>query len=95
MIPERRMELGSFEAELRREGFLDVAVKSLEAGAVIESHAHAFDVRALVLEGDITLRVDGGSTRYGPGEVFVMARGREHVEQVGSAGVRYMVGRRA
>ena len=59
-----------------------------------DTQARAFDVRALVLEGRIALTVDGAKRTYGAGEVFAMAAGCRHVEDVGERGVRYIVGRR-
>jgi quercetin dioxygenase-like cupin family protein len=87
------MDVGAFEATLKRDGF-ETEVKSVEAGKVVHGHAHDFDVRALVLEGDISLTVGGTTTQYKPGDVFTMARGCEHIETIGPAGVRFLAGRR-
>ena len=57
-------------------------------------HAHHFDVSALVLEGEITLGVAGQRRTYRPGDQFTMAAGCMHTEDVGPAGVRYVIGRR-
>lgn len=88
------MDPNAFEHALRHAGFSEVETKTLPAGMANTAHAHAFEVRALVLDGDITLTADGERRTYGPGEVFTMAAGREHAEQVGQAGVRYLVGRK-
>ncbi|BDG73004.1 cupin domain-containing protein [Roseomonas fluvialis] len=89
------MDTAAFEAALRAEGFADVATKFVPHAPPTPEHSHPFDVRALVLEGEVTLICAGESRRYGPGEVFAMAQGRAHAEAVGPAGVRYLVGRRA
>ena len=88
------MHPDAFEHALRHAGFAEVETKTLPPGLANTAHAHAFEVRALVLDGDITLTADGERRTYGPGDVFSMAAGREHAEQVGEAGVRYLVGRK-
>ena len=82
-----------FETALRRDGF-DVQRKSVPAGTVVAPHAHPFDVRALVLNGEITLTVEGIDYAYREGDIFVMPAGHLHGETVGPAGVDYLVGRR-
>ncbi|MDQ5847822.1 MAG: cupin domain-containing protein [Pseudomonadota bacterium] len=88
------MDIARFENALRKDGFAEVETKSLPAGMHNDEHDHAFDVRALVLEGRIALTVDGATRTYGEGEVFTMAAGCRHAEDVGGQGVRYLVGRR-
>ena len=51
-------------------------------------------MRALVLDGEITLTVSGDARTYRSGDVFTMAAGCAHAESVGPDGVRYLVGRR-
>lgn len=84
----------SFEARLRREGFPEIRTNQLAPGCHNDEHSHPFDVLALVLEGDITLTVDGKARLYRPGDEFAMKAGCRHVEDVGPLGVRYLVGRR-
>jgi quercetin dioxygenase-like cupin family protein len=84
----------SFEARLRNEGFPEIRTNQLAPGCHNDEHSHPFDVLALVLEGDITLTVDGKARRYCPGDEFAMKAGCRHVEDVGAKGVRYLVGRR-
>jgi quercetin dioxygenase-like cupin family protein len=88
------MDATAFEMGLRDDGFTEVATRSQPPGHATQPHAHAFDIRALVIEGEITLTVAGDATRYGPGDVFTMARGREHAETVGPDGVTTLAGRR-
>ncbi|UPY35294.1 cupin domain-containing protein [Sediminicoccus sp. KRV36] len=82
-----------FEAALLRDGF-SAETRAIEPDRVTPEHSHPFDVRALVLEGEITLSSAGGSRTYRPGEVFTMAAGCPHAEAVGPTGVRNLVGRR-
>jgi quercetin dioxygenase-like cupin family protein len=88
------MDTKEFERALRSDGYTDVEVKNVPAGTHNDEHAHPFDVRALVLDGRIALTVDGVTRIYGAGDVFTMASGHPHVEDIGEQGVRYLVGRR-
>jgi len=82
-----------FELALRRDGF-DVRRDTMPPDAVVSEHAHPFDVRALVLNGGITLTVEGVQYAYREGDIFVLPAGHRHAEAVGPAGVDYLVGRR-
>ena len=84
----------SFEARLRSEGFPEIRTNQLAPSCHNDEHSHPFDVLALVLDGEITLTVDGKARRYGVGEEFSMKAGCKHIEDVGPQGVRYLVGRR-
>lgn len=88
------MDTTSFKAKLEKDGFADIETKQLDAGTSTMAHGHPFDVRALVLDGEIALTVDGETRHYRRGEEFTMAAGCRHAEQVGAAGVSYLVGRR-
>ena len=74
--------------------FNKVPGKSLPAKEHNAAHSHEFGVRALVTQGEITLTVSGVTTPYRQGEIFTLAAGCEHVEDAGSEGVTYLVGRR-
>jgi len=90
----RTMNPETFESELRRDGFAEIDTRSMPPGQVNPLHTHPFAVKAMVLDGEITLTVDGVARVYRNGDVFTMAPGCEHAEQVGRAGVSYLVGRR-
>lgn len=88
------MNTGDFENSLRAAGYREIETKQLPADTHNAEHDHSFDVRALVLDGDITLTVAGEARTYREGEIFTMAAGCRHVEDIGAEGVRYRVGRR-
>jgi quercetin dioxygenase-like cupin family protein len=84
-----------FEAELLRDGYLEVVDKRIPADVVIDDHTHPYDVRALVLEGEATIACAGEAPRvYRPGDVLVVAAGVTHTEHYGPEGYRFLVGRR-
>lgn len=88
------MNPSSFEDRLRADGYGEIETKQLAAGTHNAAHDHPYDVHAMVLDGEITLTVEGESRAYRTGDVFTMAAGCRHAEQIGEDGVRYLVGRR-
>ena len=88
------MDAKAFEAGLTADGYQRIETKELPRGHQAAAHAHDFDVRALVLAGEITLTWNGAARSFAAGEVFTMDAGCAHTEAVGPDGVRYLVGRR-
>jgi quercetin dioxygenase-like cupin family protein len=88
------MDRSAFEARLKTEGFPEIRTNELPPNRHNPEHSHPFDVLALVLEGDITLTVEGKARTYRVGDEFSMKARCPHVEDVGPAGVKYLVGRR-
>ena len=88
------MNATEFEARLRADGFTEVLTAARQPNEAQSDHAHDYEVRALVLEGDITLTCGGETRTYRAGDTFSMEAGRSHVERVGEGGVRYIAGRK-
>jgi quercetin dioxygenase-like cupin family protein len=87
------MDSAAFEAQLRQDGF-EVETKQVPWREPSREHDHPFDVRALVLGGEITLTVAGAPRTYRAGEVFSMPAGCRHAEAYGAEGLHYILGRR-
>jgi quercetin dioxygenase-like cupin family protein len=88
------MERDDFIEMLAREGFQTTVLVEREADAFLEDHTHAFEAKALILEGELTLEVAGNATRYGIGDVFHLVKNEAHSERYGPEGVCYLVGRK-
>jgi quercetin dioxygenase-like cupin family protein len=88
------MDADQFTARLQAEGYPEVRINQLEPNRRNAEHQHPFDVLALVLEGEITLTVEGRARTYRAGDEFSMQAGCRHIEDIGPQGVRYLVGRR-
>ena len=85
----------AFESDLRREGF-DVIHGGQKPNFTEEMHAHGdFDVRIMVLSGEITVNRDGGSTTFRAGDHCEIPGDCQHCTQVGPEGVAYIVGKAA
>jgi quercetin dioxygenase-like cupin family protein len=88
------MERDDFVEMLAREGFQTTVLVEREAGDFADGHAHAFEAKALILEGEITLRIGDNETRYQTGDVFHLEPNEAHTERCGPEGVCYLVGRK-
>jgi quercetin dioxygenase-like cupin family protein len=64
------MNEAEFETALRQAGYLDVERKQVPPDHSTEPHSHPFDVRTLVLAGEVTLTSKGESRTYRAGSVF-------------------------
>jgi quercetin dioxygenase-like cupin family protein len=82
-----------FEAMLASEGVSTVVEVVREANGGLDLHSHPFEARALILEGEITVVVNGETIHCGPGEQFHLAANTPHTEHYGPQGVRYVAGR--
>lgn len=83
----------AFESDLRREGF-EVIHGGQKPNFSEEMHAHGdFDVRIMVLSGEITVNRDGGSTTFRAGDHCEIPGDCQHCTQVGPEGVAYIIGK--
>jgi hypothetical protein len=58
-----------------------------------ELHAHDFDVRIMVLGGEITIVRDNKAETFRAGDHCEIAAGCQHTAQVGPEGIAYIVGK--
>jgi quercetin dioxygenase-like cupin family protein len=94
MSGETRLTPEAFARELASAGFNAPIVVERGPNESLEEHAHPFEARALILEGEIALTLEGRETVYRPGDIFHLPRGARHAERYGPSGVRYLVGRK-
>ena len=79
---------------LLREGFPEpVEVQQVSDGQ-LGIHEHPFEVKAFVVEGDITIVIDGLSKNYKAGEIFHLEFKQLHAESYGPEGVKYLASRK-
>lgn len=88
------MHRDEFLALLSSEGFHEVATVSRDLNGSLDLHAHPFEAKALILEGDVTIRTGDDASTYRAGDIFHLATNIEHSEQYGPQGVSYLVGRK-
>jgi quercetin dioxygenase-like cupin family protein len=87
------MDIAEFEQALKRDGFTEILTAGFQAGHDLGDHAHPYGLRALVLEGEFRITVDGTETVYRPGEIFALSLGVHHSER-SPGGVRFLIGRK-
>jgi quercetin dioxygenase-like cupin family protein len=89
------MNAEDFLAGLKADGYDEIEHKSVSAGTRFGEHQHAWDARLLVVEGELTLGLGGGTRTYRPGETFEVGRERPHSERYADdRETRLIVGRR-
>ncbi|MEI7874359.1 MAG: hypothetical protein WCK95_19675 [Alphaproteobacteria bacterium] len=87
------MDQAAFESELKRDGY-EMQVNTTAGAKINPQHSHPFDVRAMVMQGAITLSRDGAARTYQAGETFSMPRGCLHFESYGPEGAVILLGRK-
>ncbi|WP_413706128.1 cupin domain-containing protein [Ralstonia sp. Ralssp110] len=87
------MDRDAFVSALRAEGFSEFVLVTREPGE-LDTHTHAFEAKALILEGEIHIRAGGAERVYRPGDTFHLAANAPHTERYGPQGVQYLVARR-
>lgn len=88
------MDRQVFEAELKREGYDEILTGNTQGPKHNAEHSHPYDVKAMVIDGAITLAWEGKTQTFRPSEVFTMARGCLHTETFGPEGAATLVGRK-
>lgn len=88
------MDQATFVEQLAREGFQPPVLVERDALGRLESHAHFFEARALVIQGELHIRTAAGERHYGVGDIFQLAAQEAHSKVFGPTGVRYLAGRR-
>ncbi len=79
---------------LAPKGYDEILERKWPAQSVLETHTHPFDVKALMVEGEMWLTLGAETRHLGPGDEFTLAHGAPHAERYGDAGATYWVARR-
>ena len=82
----------AFESDLRREGF-DVVNGGQQPDFAEDMHAHDFDVKIMVLAGEITVTRDGKADVFHAGDHCEIPAVCQYTTKVGPEGVAYIVGK--
>lgn len=83
-----------FTAEALAEGFDEVLERQWPPLTVVETHTHPFALRAIVVQGEMWLTVDGQTRHLRPGDLFSLEFAVEHAERYGRDGAIYWVARK-
>ena len=87
------MDERALERQLRQEGFNHVFAWQDGANAFYPDHTHPVETAHVILEGEMTLTLNGASTTYVAGERPPdVPAGAVHSARMGPRGCRYLVG---
>lgn len=84
----------AFRAAALAEGFTEVLPRTWAADTVVPEHTHPFEVKAVVVEGELWLGCAEGMRHLQAGDRFELAAEVPHTERYGPAGATYWVARR-
>ncbi len=88
------MDRDAFEANATAAGY-QIGTSTGTPDKVTHPHAHDYDVRALIVFGELSITANGESHTYRVGDVFDMPSGCVHSERHGPEGSEMVVGRRS
>ena len=88
------MQEAAFEAELKSGGYTEIETKTIEPRPANPGHAHDYDIRGLVLDGLFIVIQDGQAVPHRAGDIFSVAAGISHAEEIGPEGAKVLVGRK-
>lgn len=77
------MDSEQFVKMVRREGFSEVVRVARDPGALLESHTHPFEAKALILDGEIRITTAAGDRTYRAGDLFHLRPEEVHAEFCG------------
>lgn len=83
-----------FRDNLQCEGFPEPIQVVQPASGELGMHSHDFEVKALVIDGTITIGDGNMEACFGVGDVFHLAFQKPHWERYGDKGVRYLASRK-
>jgi quercetin dioxygenase-like cupin family protein len=86
------MNPGQLEKQLHSEGFRHTYVWEDRPDCRYTDHTHPVETAHIILEGEMTLTMDGRSTTYRAGERCDVPAGSVHGARMGPAGCRYLIG---
>jgi quercetin dioxygenase-like cupin family protein len=88
------VDFQSIENQLRAEGFGHTYIWQDGPHAHYSDHTHATETAHVILDGEMTLTMDGRSITYRAGDRADVPAGAVHSARMGPAGCRYLVGER-
>jgi hypothetical protein len=86
------MNPAQFAESLRAEGFDEIVTVERPPGGPLDEPP--FKARALILDDEIAIEIDGRTEVFRTGQVFRLPAGTPHAERYGPDSVRCLVGRK-
>ena len=86
------MDAKALEKQLREEGFSHTYVWQDRPHTFYPEHTHATETAHIILEGEMTLTMDGQTHTFRAGERCDVPAETVHAAKMGPAGSRYLIG---
>ncbi len=83
-----------FQSAALAQGYDEVLVREWAPGQQLATHTHPFEVKALVVRGELALTCGGHTRRIMAGSGFELEREAPHSEHYGPDGATFWVARR-
>jgi quercetin dioxygenase-like cupin family protein len=90
--PNPALNPAQLEQQLHNEGFQHTYVWQDGPNASYPGHTHATETAHIILDGQLTLTMNGSVVTYGPGQRCDVPAGVVHSAKMGTTGCRYIVG---
>ena len=90
----QKMKQEVFLENLKKEAFPLPVFVVREHGGFLNTHAHDYEVKALVTEGQIDIVINGIKNTYLAGDAFHLLPSQAHAESYGGKGVKYLASRK-
>jgi quercetin dioxygenase-like cupin family protein len=87
-----QLDVSHLRNQLEAEGFSGTFVWQDRPHAFYSDHTHAGLTAHIILDGEMTLTLNGQSQTYGVGERCDVPAGAMHSARMGPSGCRYLVG---
>ena len=84
------MERDEFIDTLKREGFEEIVTVTRDRHGTLDDHAHPFEAKALILHGELTMRIGAVERVYRTGDVFHLQANESHSERFGPEGTQLL-----
>jgi mannose-6-phosphate isomerase-like protein (cupin superfamily) len=85
-------DIAELEDQLHRDGFHHTYAWQDAPNAAYSDHTHRTETAHIILEGEMTLTMDGRSLTYRAGERCDVPAGAVHSARMGPAGCCYLIG---
>ena len=86
------MTAEEWKHQLHAQGFRNVYDWQDGPGTEYPEHSHLCETAHIILEGEMTITMNGLACSYGPGDRFDVPAEALHSARMGPAGCRYLVG---
>lgn len=86
--------LQAFREQALAEGYEEPLLRHWDAHTVLPTHTHPFDAFAVLVAGEMVLKVEGRSQTLRTGDCFALTRDVPHEEHYGPDGAAFWVARR-